>query len=139
MEVYMSLTEEFQELIKAREQERFNGTGGQRLAMFDTAAKDILAREQERIRDAARQEFIEWKKDPEYGTEIWVLKKLLEAGGTLGRPLDVVISRFSDNPHPLSVYLEKYPQPPGMVSRLLEEVRRDYERLLGRAGEGGEG
>ncbi|MDR0587279.1 MAG: capsule biosynthesis GfcC family protein [Treponema sp.] len=133
------LATDFRALIKAREQERFSGTGGQCLAMFDTVAKDILAREQERIRDAARQELTEWEKDPEYGTEIWVLKKLLEAGGTTGRSPDVVISRFSDNPHPLSSFLAEHPQPPGTVSRLLEEVRRDYERLLDRAGEGGEG
>ncbi|MDR1287111.1 MAG: hypothetical protein LBK08_05845 [Treponema sp.] len=96
--------------------------------MFNRAAESILAREDTRVNYAAA--LAEWEKDLGYETEVRMLKKLLTATGTIGRPADDVIKRYSNNPHPLSDYLAENPCPPDTVSACLGEVRQDFEKLL---------
>jgi hypothetical protein len=104
---------------------------------FRGAADNILAREKERVRGAAKAELGAWEEDPERRMELFVLRKILTDRKNSGRALEWMFESYSANPHPLDVFLDGKACPPGLISRYLDEVRRDFERLQAQAGEGG--
>jgi hypothetical protein len=104
---------------------------------FESAARAIEVREKDRIRAAAEAELDEWNKDIERNTEIKVLEKLLKSSGYRRRiGVHFFLKDYINDPHPLHRFSEERYPAPGLVSRCLKEVRRDYERLLAQAGQG---
>jgi hypothetical protein len=106
---------------------------------FESVAMAIEAREEARLRAAAKAELAEWRRDLERNVEIKTVEKILKSGGKYtGRAAPFILENYINDPHPLGAFLKKGRIEPGLVSRHLGEVRRDYERLQAIAGEGGE-
>jgi hypothetical protein len=104
---------------------------------FESVAMAIEAREEARLRAAARAELAEWCRDLERTIEIKTVEKILKSGGKYSRrAAHFLLKDFVNDPHPLSAFLKKGRIEPGLVSCHLEEIRRDYERLQAIAGEG---
>jgi hypothetical protein len=104
---------------------------------FEEVAAGILSFEKESSRNHAKTELDRWRGNLERETEVRVLRKLLWDKFTRGKAAEREIESLSGEPHPLQAYLQKCHVPPGRVSRCLDEVRGDFDRLMDQAGEGG--
>ncbi|MDR1373658.1 MAG: hypothetical protein LBJ24_01665 [Treponema sp.] len=110
------------------------------LDLFEKVKEGILANEAARIRGAAKAELAAWEEDFERQTEIRVLKKILAqrvSGIRCGGLIESMAEYYADGPHPLFSFTEKC-RGAIPIKGCLEEVRRDYKRLIAQAGEGGE-